>query len=79
SITVTQDSETPYTTTVNDTNSRTITKTVTHNERITYKNTYDISVDTGVKTIIPPYIVLLLLSILTLLGIGYISKKLELD
>ena len=77
-ISVTQE-ETAYTTTVNNTNSRTITKTVTDDETITYKNTYNVSVDTGVKTIIPPYIVLLLLSILTLLGISHVSKKLELD
>ena len=78
-ITVEQASEVAYTTTVDNTNTRTITKTINGDEDIIFKNAYDISVDTGVKTIIPPYIVLLLLSILTLLGIGYISKKLELD
>ncbi|MBQ3468693.1 MAG: hypothetical protein IJH18_01355, partial [Bacilli bacterium] len=79
SITVTQDSETPYTTTVNDTNSRTITKTVTHNERITYKNTYDISVDTGISAILAPYILLVVLGVLITFGIVCVRKRLKLD
>ncbi|MBQ3435657.1 MAG: BspA family leucine-rich repeat surface protein [Bacilli bacterium] len=79
SITVTQDSETPYTTTVNDTNSRTITKTVTHNERITYKNTYDISVDTGISSILAPYILLVVLGVLITFGIVCVRKRLKLD
>ncbi|MBQ3435472.1 MAG: BspA family leucine-rich repeat surface protein, partial [Bacilli bacterium] len=69
SITVTQDSETGYETTVNDTNSRTITKTITDDETITYKNTYNISPATGTVTILTPYILLLIFSILTTFGI----------
>ena len=79
SITVTQDSETGYETTVNDTNSRTITKTITDDDTITYKNTYDLSPATGTVTILTPYILLLIFSILTTFGIVCVRKRIELE
>ena len=77
SITVTQGSESGYTTTVNDTNSRTITLTVSDDETITYKNTYNMSTQTNVRIFLPPYLVLIILSLLVILGISYYQKKFE--
>ena len=74
-VTVTQDSASPYTTTVNNTNSRTITRTVTGNETIQYINSYSLSPSTEVKIKIIPYIVLIIVVIFSLGLFDFFSYK----